>query len=112
MSDPKFTRWTNDDSGGFYSDDGDWIPAIEVDKHVAELEGRQIEVDYLFNIYSGFSKSKFIEMQARIDRLEAENTRLRILVDRTCGDGCHCMSENNGKCAALRAHVRYTGEQG
>ena len=70
---------------------------------IGDLEGLQIELDYLFNIYSGFSKSKFIEMQARIDRLEAENTRLRILVDRTCGDGCHCMSENNEKCAALEA---------
>ena len=90
MSDPKFTRWTNDDSGGFYSDDGDWIPAIEVDKHVAELEGRQIEVDYLFNIYSGFSKSKFIEMQARIDRLEAENKAMELKLRAALRECDHC----------------------
>jgi hypothetical protein len=29
----------------------------------------------------------------------AENHRLRELVERTCGDGCHCVKENNGICA-------------
>jgi len=44
---------------------------------------------------------KLLWAAERIAELEAENARLRVLVDRTCGDGCHCMSENNGKCAAL-----------
>ena len=39
----------------------------------------------------------------RVVELETENIKLRVLVDRTCGDGCHCMSENNEKCAAVEA---------
>ena len=39
------------------------------------------------------------EAAERIEALEAEVAELRKLVERTCGDGCHCMDENNEECA-------------
>ena len=30
---------------------------------------------------------------------KAQLAELYTLVERTCGDGCHCMAENNGNCA-------------
>ena len=34
-----------------------------------------------------------------INEVNIKNTKLRELAERTCGDGCHCMAENGGKCA-------------
>ena len=35
----------------------------------------------------------------RTNQLDAQVAELRKLVERTCGDGCHCMDENNEECA-------------
>ena len=35
----------------------------------------------------------------QIKVLEERVAELRELVERTCGDGCHCMDENNKDCA-------------
>ena len=37
----------------------------------------------------------------RIQQLETKAAALYTLAERTCGDGCHCMKENNEKCALL-----------
>ena len=37
--------------------------------------------------------------ELHIIALEAQVEELRELVERTCGDGCHCMDENNERCA-------------
>jgi hypothetical protein len=42
--------------------------------------------------------------------LEAENKALRELVERTCGDGCHCAKENNGICAMLELDALEKGD--
>ena len=34
-----------------------------------------------------------------IEALKTQVAELRKLVERTCGDGCHCMDENNKDCA-------------
>ncbi len=34
MERPKFTKWSMNDSGGFYHDEGDWCPSEEVDEFV------------------------------------------------------------------------------
>ena len=40
------------------------------------------------------------EAEARLrEDLEATIAELKKLVERTCGDGCHCMKENDGQCA-------------
>jgi len=35
----------------------------------------------------------------RIQQLEVKAAALYTLAERTCGDGCHCMKENNERCA-------------
>ena len=37
----------------------------------------------------------------RIQQLESKAAALYTLAERTCGDGCHCMKENDEKCALL-----------
>ena len=44
------------------------------------------------------------ELRERIQQLETKAAALYTLAERTCGDGCHCMKENNEKCALLENH--------
>jgi len=68
-----------------------WDAAVKnAGKRLADDEYTEADIGYLF-------------AAGKISSLEAENARLQKLVDRTCGDGCHCMAENNEKCAALLA---------
>ena len=43
--------------------------------------------------------TQLVEQMDEIDALKAQVAELRELVERTCGDGCHCMDENNKDCA-------------
>lgn len=45
--------------------------------------------------------TKIAELEERIQQLESKAAALYTLAERTCGDGCHCMKENNEKCALL-----------
>jgi len=47
-------------------------------------------------------KSKY---DLRIQQLESRAAALYSLAERTCGDGCHCMKENNEKCALMETDV-------
>ena len=53
---------------------------------------QQTALDYLNN---------WRDSQVKIAELEAHVAELRKLVERTCGDGCHCMDENNERCALV-----------
>ena len=45
------------------------------------------------------AKIRITELEAKLAELEQQLAELYTLVERTCGDGCHCMAENNGNCA-------------
>ena len=49
--------------------------------------------------------SKIEELEERIQQLETKAAALYALAERTCGDGCHCMKENNEKCALMETDV-------
>ena len=61
---------------------------IEGVKHLLEKEVATLE-------------TQLAEARAEIaiNEVNIKNTKLRELAERTCGDGCHCMAENGGKCA-------------
>ena len=46
-------------------------------------------------------KATIATQQERIQQLESKAAALYTLAERTCGDGCHCMKENNEKCALM-----------
>ena len=46
-----------------------------------------------------YSTKQVTKLIAEKDELEQQLAELLALAERTCGDGCHCMAENNGKCA-------------
>ena len=45
--------------------------------------------------------ARIFELQERIQQLETKAAALYTLAERTCGDGCHCMKENDEKCALM-----------
>ena len=45
------------------------------------------------------AKAECLDLRIKVRELEAQVAELRKLVERTCGDGCHCMDENNERCA-------------
>ena len=41
---------------------------------------------------------EYQQMCAELDSLRAQVAVLREFAERVCGDGCHCMEENAGRC--------------
>ena len=69
-------------------------PALRQYRHNTDNSPSLVSPEHGF--VCGFDYDEVITV---VEALQAENKALRELAERTCGDGCHCMAENNGKCA-------------
>ena len=78
-----------------------WERIQQLESELDKAQGDNVTLEYTNRGLVDWAYGHNAELKERIQQLESKAAALYSLAERTCGDGCHCMKENNEKCALL-----------